>query len=90
MSSLLYCGLALVEDLPWYMITFGLLGQACHGYILRGFPYVVPLSPTFITSVILLIINHYFAFQYFGTTYFPFFEVILKLLNNMKCSLNAI
>ncbi|XP_077289110.1 protein TEX261 isoform X1 [Arctopsyche grandis] len=75
-SSSLYCGLAFVEDLPWFMITFGLLAQSCHAFILRGFPYVIPLSPAFIVAVMLLIVNHYLAFQYFGNTYFPFSEVL--------------
>lgn len=58
------------------MILCGVLGQLCHFVILSNFPFVAFSSIQFIFGVILVIVNHYFAFSYFSSTYHPFSEVI--------------
>ncbi|CAB3380055.1 Hypothetical predicted protein [Cloeon dipterum] len=40
------------------------------------FPFFDVLSPSFITSVVMLVVNHYFAFQHFSSHYYTFSEVL--------------
>lgn len=64
-----------VDNLPWSMIICGLASQALHALILTDFPYVKLMSIQFIGGVILLLVNHYLAFNYFTQNYFNFSEV---------------
>lgn len=64
------------DDLPWSMVICGLVAQAMHAIILTDFPYVKLMSFQFIGAIILLVLNHYFAFNYFQQNYFSFSEVI--------------
>ncbi|KAG8326582.1 hypothetical protein J6590_038466 [Homalodisca vitripennis] len=72
----IYLGFFLFEDLPTAMVVCGLLAQVAHLLILKTFPYVALSSPSFIVAVFLLLVNHYFAFQYFNSIYHPFSEVM--------------
>lgn len=63
------------DKLSWLMVFCGLGAQIFHGFIMKNFPYVKFLSISFVGAVILLVINHYLAFQYFSTTYHSFSEV---------------
>lgn len=58
------------------MIIFGILAQISHFIILKSFPNVCLTSLEFIAAVILLIVNHYFAFIYFGNVHYAFSEVM--------------
>ncbi|XP_043286186.1 protein TEX261 [Venturia canescens] len=72
----IHIGLLLFEDLPLTMNMSGILAQAAHLYILQSFPYVSIASPGFIMTILLLILNHYFAFTYFAKHMYNFSEVI--------------
>ncbi|KAF4518415.1 hypothetical protein B566_EDAN002068 [Ephemera danica] len=72
----IYIGFFLFEDFPTSIIVCGLISQVAHLCILQTFPYFVVLSPSFITAVVMLIVNHYMAFQFFSTVYFSFSEVL--------------
>ncbi|CAG2183304.1 unnamed protein product, partial [Oppiella nova] len=43
---------------------------------MRSFPYFDLTSIPFITAIILLLVNHYFAFSYFSSVYYPFTQVL--------------
>jgi hypothetical protein len=70
-----YVGFLLFEDFPTSLIVCGIISQVAHLFILKTFPFVVIASPAFIVGVIMLIINHYLAFQYFASVYYSFSEV---------------
>ncbi|XP_044262605.1 protein TEX261 [Tribolium madens] len=72
----LYVCLWLFESFPTYMIVCGVLAQVAHFCILRHFPSVSLTSLEFISAVILLVLNHYFAFTYFATVHYVFSEVM--------------
>lgn len=73
-----YMGFLLFEDFPMSLIICGILSQVAHLLILKTFPFVMIASPAFIVAVIMLIINHYLAFQYFAAVYYSFSEVCLS------------
>lgn len=75
-----YIGFLLFEDFPTSIIICGIISQVAHLFILKTFPFVVIASPAFIVAVIMLIVNHYLAFQYFAVVYYSFPEVCLPLL----------
>nr|CAD7256401.1 unnamed protein product [Timema shepardi] len=69
-------GIFLFEELPLSMVVCGFISQIAHLFILKTFPYVVVTSPAFLVAVVLLVVNHYLAFQYFASVYYSFSEVI--------------
>lgn len=75
-SVLLYVVFIFTERFSWSMLLCGLGAQALHAVILKNFPYVKFLSPSFLGAVILLLLNHYLAFIYFQQQYHPFTEVM--------------
>lgn len=75
-SVLLYVVFTFTERFSWSMLLCGLGAQALHAVILKNFPYVKFLSPSFLGAVILLLLNHYLAFIYFQQQYHPFTEVM--------------
>ncbi|XP_026749411.1 protein TEX261 [Galleria mellonella] len=75
-TASLHIGLVIFEDLPLHLNVLGLVQQTLHGLLLRQFPVVRVTSPTFVTSVMVLVAHHYFAFKFFGTVYFSFSEVL--------------
>ncbi|XP_067004783.1 protein TEX261 [Anabrus simplex] len=76
MTLFSYIGFLLFEDFPTSITMCGIVSQAAHLFILNTFPYVVITSPSFIIGIIMLVVNHYLAFQYFATVYYPFTEVM--------------
>lgn len=72
----LYVVFIFTERFPWTMVLCGLGAQALHAVILKSFPYVRFLSPSFLGAVVLLLVNHYLAFIYFQQQYHPFAEVM--------------
>ena len=70
-----YIGFSLFEDFPTSLVVCGIISQVAHLFILKTFPYVVIASPAFIVGIIMLIINHYLAFQHFAAVYYSFSEV---------------
>ncbi|XP_013780078.1 protein TEX261-like isoform X1 [Limulus polyphemus] len=72
----IYVCLFLFEDLPLSLILCGAANQIGHLFILRTFPFFILTSAPFIVTVALLVINHYLAFNYFGSVYYHFSEVL--------------
>ncbi|XP_065354084.1 protein TEX261 [Cloeon dipterum] len=66
----------LFEELPKSMVICNLITQVAHLCIIQTFPFFDVLSPSFITSVVMLVVNHYFAFQHFSSHYYTFSEVL--------------
>uniref|UniRef100_A0AAZ3S6S1 Protein TEX261 n=1 Tax=Oncorhynchus tshawytscha TaxID=74940 RepID=A0AAZ3S6S1_ONCTS len=82
-------GLYLFEGFPWLMMGCGLFTNLVYFGLLQTFPYILLSSPNFILScgehqrpaaaeaeTILVVLNHYMAFQYFAAEYYPFSEVL--------------
>ena len=44
--------------------------------LLSSFPFFSVSSPSFILSVVMVVLNHYLAFSFFGENYYPFSEVM--------------
>ncbi|XP_055620352.1 protein TEX261 isoform X1 [Toxorhynchites rutilus septentrionalis] len=75
-SVLLYVVFIFTERFSWTMLVCGLGAQVLHAVILKNFPFVKFLSPSFLGAVALLLVNHYLAFVYFQWQYHPFSEVM--------------
>ncbi|XP_072943315.1 protein TEX261 [Epargyreus clarus] len=75
-TASIHIGLMIFDDLPLHLNILGLLQQSLHGLLLRHFPVVKVTSATFIIGVANLVLLHYLAFQYFGTVYYSFSEVL--------------
>ena len=71
----IYVGFILFEDFPLYMNLFGIAGQVAHLYVMKSFPFFVITSPPIIGSVVLVVVNHYYALTHFSSHYYPFMEV---------------
>ncbi|XP_067133040.1 protein TEX261 [Centruroides vittatus] len=75
-TFVIYGGLFIFEDLPTSMIVCGVISQILHIFVLRTFPFFIPMSIPFIGTIVFAIINHYLAFSYFTSVYYPFSEVL--------------
>ncbi|KAK3765996.1 hypothetical protein RRG08_002239 [Elysia crispata] len=64
------------EDFSLYMTIGGLAGCVAHLFLLQDFPYFYLTSPAFVSSIALLLVNHYMAFAHFSTVWYPFQEVL--------------
>merc|ERR1719511_392950 len=71
-----YICLFIFEDIPTKLIVCGLLAQVAHLALLSSFPLFSVSSPAFVMVVVMVLINHYFAFSHFGENYYPFSEVM--------------
>lgn len=69
-------GLYLFEGFPILMVGTGLFTNLVYFGLLQTFPYILLSSPNFILSCVLVVLNHYMAFQYFAEEYYPFSEVL--------------
>lgn len=72
---ILYLCLWLFEKFPILMTFCGILAQILHFIVLQDFPFVTLTSPAFILSLILITVNHYFAFTHFSSVFYSFSEV---------------
>lgn len=75
-TAAVHIGLIIFEEIPLWMNGLGLVAQVLHALLLKDFPVVRVLNPIFLMSVGLLLANHYFAFQFFGSYYYSFSEVL--------------
>ncbi|XP_068612029.1 protein TEX261 [Brachionichthys hirsutus] len=75
-STSVLAGLYLFEGFPVLMVGIGLFTNLVYFGLLRTFPYILLSSPNFILSCVLVMANHYMAFQYFAQEYYPFSEVL--------------
>jgi len=71
-----YVGLFMFENLPTSLVAGGLVAQVGHLALLSSFPFFSVSSPSFILSVVMVVLNHYLAFSFFGENYYPFSEVM--------------
>lgn len=78
-TTLIYILLIFFDKLPWSMIGGGLLAQGMHAIIIKNFPFVKFMSVSFITTCILLIVNHWLAFTFFTSNYYHFSEVSMHI-----------
>ncbi|XP_045606254.1 protein TEX261 [Procambarus clarkii] len=72
----LYILLFLFESLPASVILCGLFSQLVHLSILRTFPFFFLTSLPFILGIVLFFVNHFLAFSFFATYYYPVSEVL--------------
>ncbi|XP_059475614.1 protein TEX261 [Neocloeon triangulifer] len=72
----IYTIFLLFEDLPKTLVFCGIISQMAHLCIIQTFPFFDVLSPSFVTTVVMLVVNHYLAFQHFSSHYFAFSEVL--------------
>lgn len=63
------------DNLPWSIVICGLIAQTMHALIMTNFPYVKFASIPFVGALILLIINHWLAFEFFTANYYSLTEV---------------
>jgi len=70
-----YLLLIFFEDFSWTIVLCGLTAQGFHFSIMNNFPFIRLLSVQFIGSLVMLVINHLLAFQYFTSVYVPFTQV---------------
>merc|ERR1719187_259785 len=73
---LTFLGLFCFENIPSTLIICGVIAQIAHLSLLSSFPFFSATSPSFVVAVVMVIVNHYFAFSYFGDNYYPFSEVM--------------
>ncbi|XP_053109809.1 protein TEX261 isoform X3 [Hemicordylus capensis] len=73
-STAVLVGLYLFEQFPGVMIGVGLFTNLVYFGLLQTFPFIMLTSPNFILSCVLVVLNHYLAFQYFAEEYYPFSE----------------
>ncbi|KAG1704377.1 Protein TEX261 [Nymphon striatum] len=72
----IFVGLLLFENLPSTMLLIGLSTQFVHLLLLRTFPYFEATSPSFILSIVLVVVNHYMAFSSFSLGYYSMSEIL--------------
>ena len=58
------------------MVLLGIAAQISHLFLLQNFPFFNLTSPSFLIASVLVIVNHYLAFNFFGEHYYPFSEVM--------------
>merc|ERR1719320_1783585 len=73
---LTFLGLFCFENIPTTLIVCGVIAQIAHLSLLSSFPFFCATSPSFLVAVVMVIVNHYFAFSHFGENYYPFSEVM--------------
>lgn len=75
-TSVVYVGLYFFEKMPTQMILTGLLTNLDYFLVLSTFPNVSLTSFSFIMGIVLVLVNHYFAFSHFSMIYYPFSEIL--------------
>lgn len=73
---LVHVGVLVFEPVPMLVPGCGMLGLLTMLLVMRTFPYFQLLSPSFLMACVMLVLNHYLAFQHFTSEYYPFHEVI--------------
>ncbi|CAH0730190.1 unnamed protein product, partial [Brenthis ino] len=75
-TTTIYIGLIVFEDIPLYLNLIGLFQQLLYGFLLKKFPVVQVYSITFILALANLIVHHYFSFKHFGSNQYTFSEML--------------
>ncbi|NXO70628.1 TX261 protein, partial [Phainopepla nitens] len=74
-SSAVLLGLYLFEHFPPLLVAVGLFTNLVYFGLLQSFPFLVLSSSNFILACVLVLLNHYLAFQYFSEEFYLFSEV---------------
>ncbi|NWR39705.1 TX261 protein, partial [Tachuris rubrigastra] len=75
-SSAVLVGLYLFEHFPGFLVGVGLFTNLVYFGLLQTFPFIVLTSSNFILSCVLVLLNHYLAFQFFAEEFYLFSEVL--------------
>jgi hypothetical protein len=75
-TSLNICLILFETPFTWTLCAIGLLSNVIYFFILAEFPVIGFLSPTFLFSMLLLVVHHYFAFTFFNNHYYVFPEIL--------------
>ncbi|XP_039579632.1 protein TEX261 [Passer montanus] len=75
-SSAVQLGLLLFEHFPPFLVATGLFSNLVYLGLLQSFPCIVLSSSNFLLSCVLVVVNHYLAFQYFAEEFYLFSEVL--------------
>ncbi|CAN8207813.1 unnamed protein product [Coccothraustes coccothraustes] len=75
-SSGVQLGLFLFEHFPALLVALGLFSNLVYLGLLQSFPCIVLTSSNFLLSCVLVVVNHYLAFQYFAEEFYLFSEVL--------------
>lgn len=82
-TAIIHLGLIIFEDISIHLNGLGLFQQFLHALLLKDFPVFRLTSITFVSAVLNLVLHHYLAFKFFGTTYYGFSEVSLILFYSL-------
>ncbi|KAK9476894.1 transmembrane adaptor Erv26 [Lipomyces japonicus] len=63
--------LFLIDKFPFWLTVFGIVTQVVYLQNLKQFPFIQLTSPIFISSCVLVLLNHYFWFQFFSRPSIP-------------------
>lgn len=72
----LYVLLWIIDGLPFLRVVFSIICHLVYSILLNNFPEIQLSSPSFITSCVLVLIDHFVWFNYFTKYYFPFDEIV--------------
>lgn len=75
-TFVIYVCLFLFESFPTGLVVCGIVSQVLHFILLHSFPFFTVASPQFLAAVVMVVVNHYLAFRFFGEFYYPFSEVM--------------
>ncbi|KAM7435252.1 hypothetical protein ABFA07_014797 [Porites harrisoni] len=75
-TTVVYLGLLVLESFPFSIIIAGILTNGLYFLLLKDFPFIQLTSPVFIGSVAMVFVNHYLAFDFFSSVWYPFAEIL--------------
>lgn len=75
-TTVIYIGLLVLEGFPISLIIAGLFTNGLYFLLLKDFPFIQLTSPVFIGGVAMMFVNHYLAFDYFSSVWYPFSEIL--------------
>lgn len=73
-----HIGLWLFDGFPFWLTVFSVFSYWVYLQNLHKFPYVQVISPTFLSSCVLVVANHFLWFNHFHNPYIPPLEVRLQ------------
>ncbi|ORX44196.1 DUF396-domain-containing protein [Piromyces finnis] len=72
----LYVLLWIVDGMPFLRILFSIICHLVYSILLNDFPDIQLSSPTFISSCVLVLVDHFVWFNYFTKFYYPFDRIV--------------
>ncbi|RDD37396.1 Protein TEX261 [Trichoplax sp. H2] len=73
-TTVIFVCLWLFDSFPLLVCAMGILANLVHLMVLKDYPAIAMTSFPFIMTVVMAIINHFLAFRYFATVWYPFSE----------------